>query len=70
MSDIDAVAGGILIESGADVPTALAGSVIEEPVRPRPVRKLSRSAFWLAVAAGIESSNGQPGKLPRPRGPS
>ena len=31
MSDIDPEAAGILIASGVDVPTALAGSIINEP---------------------------------------
>jgi hypothetical protein len=31
MTSIDSEAAGILIESGVDVPTALAGSIIDEP---------------------------------------
>ena len=56
MLDIDAEAAGILIESGVDVPTALAGSVIEEPRPARPRRPLNRQLVWIAVIAGIAAA--------------
>ena len=53
MPDIDAESAGILIESGVDVPTALAASIIEEP---QPVRKLSQPLLWLALVGGVISA--------------
>ncbi|HVU89100.1 MAG TPA: hypothetical protein VHD36_17380 [Pirellulales bacterium] len=53
MPEIDAEAAGILIENGVDVPTALAGSLVEEAPGPTPPSHRSKLAFWLAFVAGL-----------------
>jgi hypothetical protein len=53
MPDIDAEAAGILIENGVDLPTALAGSIIEDP-RPAPTDSpRPKLVFWLAFLGGL-----------------
>lgn len=53
MPEFDAEAAGILIENGVDVPTALAGSIVEQPRRSPPPPTGSKFMFWLAFAAGV-----------------
>ncbi len=53
MPEIDAEAAGILIENGVDVPTALAGSIIDEPPQSPSAPHHSKLIFWLAFVTGL-----------------
>ena len=57
MPDIDPEAAGILIESGVDVPTALVGSIIDEPQSPKAqglkAGALRAIGLMIGVAAAI-----------------
>ncbi len=57
MSSIDPEAAGILIENGVDVPTALVGSIIDEPRPPMPQAcNTAARAIGVVVGARLRSS--------------
>jgi hypothetical protein len=53
MGNFDPEAAGILIESGVDVPTALVGSIIDEPRSPMPQARNTGSSRATGVLIGV-----------------